>query len=170
MTGYGEASLHSGRLQLSLEVRSVNNRYLKVILRAGEPYHLLEGEFEKVIRKTCKRGTIQVHLHHRRQQTAQDYPLNTAALKSYLTQVQTVARELTLLPAQEQALLSQVLVLPGVVPEDGIGLARVEEDWPLIEPVLEKALAQLQQMRQDEGRAMAQELLLHRETIGRELA
>jgi uncharacterized protein (TIGR00255 family) len=170
MTGYGEASLQTGRLQLSLEVRSVNNRYLKVILRAGEPYHLLEGEFEKVIRKTCKRGTIQVHLHHRRQQSAQDYPLNAAALKSYLSQVQTVAREMTLLPAQEQALLSQVLVLPGVVPEDGIGLARVEEDWPLIEPVLEKALAQLQQMRLDEGRAMGQELLLHRETIGRELA
>jgi uncharacterized protein (TIGR00255 family) len=169
MTGYGEASLQSGPLQIALEVRSVNNRYLKVILRAGEPYHLLEGEFEKVIRKTCKRGTIQVHLHHRRQHAAQDYQLNVTALRSYLGQVQAAARDLGLSPIHEQALFSQALALPGVVPEDGLGIAKVEEDWPLIEPVLEQALARMQQMRQDEGRAMAQELLLHRETIAREL-
>lgn len=170
MTGYGEAGLQSERLQLSLEVRSVNNRYLKVLLRASEPYHLLEAEFEKVVRKTCKRGTIQIHLHHRRQHAAQDFQLNPVALRSYLAQIQQVSREQHLSPGQEQALFSQVLALPGVVPEAGLGPTRIEDDWPLIEPVLEQALARLHQMRRDEGQAMGQELLQLRDAIGRELA
>ncbi len=57
MTGYGEASYQSDLLNLSIELRSVNNRYLKVTLRATEPYNLLEAEFEKVIRRVIKGGT-----------------------------------------------------------------------------------------------------------------
>ena len=40
MTGYGEASYSSDPLQVAIELRSVNNRYLKVSLRAAEPYKL----------------------------------------------------------------------------------------------------------------------------------
>ena len=48
MTGYGEARYQSDQLSLSIELRALNNRYLKVSLRAADPYHLLEAEFEKV--------------------------------------------------------------------------------------------------------------------------
>ena len=58
MTGYGEASHQSDLLNLTLELRSVNNRYLKVSVRATEPYNLLEAEFEKVIRRTIRRGFL----------------------------------------------------------------------------------------------------------------
>src|SRR5213078_1741716 len=60
MTGYGEARFQSEQLTLSIELRALNNRYLKVTVRAPDPYHLLEPEFEKVIRRTVKRGTLQV--------------------------------------------------------------------------------------------------------------
>ena len=33
MTGYGEASAHLGGVQYFLEVRTLNNKYLKVVLR-----------------------------------------------------------------------------------------------------------------------------------------
>ena len=62
MTGYGEARYQSDALHLAVELRAVNNRYLKVILRAAEPYNLLEAEFEKVVRRIVRRGTLQVHL------------------------------------------------------------------------------------------------------------
>ena len=48
MTGFGEAHHQSDAINVSLELRALNNRYLKVSLRATEPYHLLEPEFEKV--------------------------------------------------------------------------------------------------------------------------
>ena len=76
MTGYGEARHQGDALSLSIELRALNNRYLKVSLRAPDPYHLLEAEFEKVIRRLVKRGTIQVHLRCEHQAAADDFRIN----------------------------------------------------------------------------------------------
>lgn len=164
MTGYGEASHQSDELALAIELRALNNRYLKVSLRAADPYHLLEAEFEKVVRRTVRRGTVQVHLRCDKQSAGQDFRINPVALRSYLKQVQDVAQELRLTDSST-AWLGQLLALPGVVPEAGSTAFRLHDDWPLIEKVLEKALTQLQAMRQEEGRAMAQELLSYRDAI-----
>src|SRR5437588_205159 len=114
MTGYGEASFRSDVLNLAIELRSVNNRYLKVTLRAAEPYNLLEAEFEKVIRRSVRRGTVQVHLRVDRQFSPQDFKINAVALRSYLSQLRAVEKEI----GQGEggpALLGPVLALPGVV-------------------------------------------------------
>jgi uncharacterized protein (TIGR00255 family) len=168
MTGYGEATYQSDALNLAIELRAVNNRYLKVSLRAMEPYNLLEAEFEKVIRRSIRRGTIQVHLRCQRQLSPQDFQINAIALRSYLGQVRSVCEELGL-PDGGQSLFGQILALPGVAPEPTLASFRLEDEWPLMEQVLEKALARLQTMRQEEGRAMAQELLQHRDHIASEL-
>ena len=169
MTGYGEARYQSDRLSLSIELRALNNRYLKVALRAADPYHLLEAEFEKVIRRIIKRGTLQVHLRCDRQSAAADFRINAVALSSYVQQLRAAAGELGL-GAGADALMGQVLTLPGVIPEPGGQAHQLHDDWPLMEKVLLEALERLQTMRRDEGRAMAAELLTHRDTIGRHLA
>src|SRR5262249_30104866 len=66
-------------------------------------------------------------------------------------------------------LLGPVLALPGVVPEASGTPLRLEDDWPILERVLEQALAKLQAMRQEEGGAMARELLQLRDHIAAEL-
>jgi uncharacterized protein (TIGR00255 family) len=167
MTGYGDARLQSEQLTLAIELRALNNRYLKVSVRAPDPYHLLEAEFEKVIRRQVKRGTLQVQLRCEKQSTAQDFRLNRVALHSYISQVRAVTAELGL--PDGGAVLAQVLALPGVVVEPGSLTYQLHDDWPIIEKVLLQALGNLQAMRQEEGRAMAQELLSHRDTIGRHL-
>jgi uncharacterized protein (TIGR00255 family) len=168
MTGYGEANHQSDALSVAIELRAVNNRYLKVSLRAAEPYNLLEPEFEKVVRRVVRRGTIQVHLRCQRQMAAQDFQVNAVALRSYVTQVRKVAAEMGLADGGG-GLLAQVLTLPGVVPEPATSSFRLEDDWPLLEKVLQKALERMQTMRQEEGRAMAQELLQIRDHIAGEL-
>jgi uncharacterized protein (TIGR00255 family) len=168
MTGFGEARHQGEPLSLSIELRALNNRYLKVSLRAADPYHLLEAEFEKVIRRTIKRGTLQVHLRCDRQSAAADFRINTVALASYVRQVRDAADQLGL-AGRADALLGQVLALPGVLPEPAGQAHQLHEDWPVIEKVLVEALGSLQAMRREEGRAMARELLALRDTIGRHL-
>src|SRR5690348_499202 len=108
MTGYGEASYQSDRVSLGIELRALNNRYLKVSLRAAEPYNLLEPEFEKVIRRIVRRGTVQVHLRWQRQASAQDYQINGSALRSYVGQLRSLCEELGLRDRGE-VLLAQAL-------------------------------------------------------------
>ncbi|MGL4549600.1 MAG: YicC/YloC family endoribonuclease [Gemmataceae bacterium] len=169
MTGFGEATQASDRLTVAVELRAVNNRYLKVTLRATEPYNLLEPDLEKVIRRTVKRGTLQVHLRVQRPVKAQDYVINAVALRSYLQQVRAASDGLAL-PDGGQSLLAQILALPGVVPEPASGAYSAEEDWPVFEKAVELAVGRMQQMRLDEGRAMASQLLHLRDHIGSELA
>jgi uncharacterized protein (TIGR00255 family) len=167
MTGYADAQAQNESLSVSVELRALNNRYLKVALRATEPYHLLEAEVEKVIRKTVKRGTLQVHLRCHRRTTAHDYQINATALTGYMQQLQKLT---TGLPAPDRAaLFSQVLTLPGVVPEPGGDTSNLDRDWPLLESTLAEALGKLQTMRRDEGRNMAQELLQLRDFIAGQL-
>ncbi len=169
MTGYGEARWQSDHLSLSIELRALNNRYLKVSVRAPDPYHLLEAEFEKVIRRQIKRGTIQLQLRCERQAEPQDFRINTVALASYVQQVRAAAAQLGM-AGQGESLLGQVLTLPGVVPEAGIQASKLHDDWPAIEKVLLEALSQLNGMRKEEGAAMAQELLGLRDAIAKHLA
>lgn len=167
MTGYGEARYQSEALSLAIELRALNNRYLKVSVRATEPYNLLEPEFEKVIRRTVRRGTVHVNLRCQRQYSPQDYKINSIALRSYLEQLRSVWTDLG--PYQGDALLAQALALPGVVAEPGSLGSETTEEWPLLERVLEEALGRLQAMRQEEGRAMGQEFVQHRSVIAEQL-
>jgi uncharacterized protein (TIGR00255 family) len=164
MTGFGEARYQSDQLTLSIELRALNNRYLKVSVRAPDPYHLLEAEFEKVIRRFVRRGTLQLHLRCERQSAVQDFRINQVALTSYIQQIRALGAQLGLKDGGE-TLLGQVLGLPGVVPEAGSQVFHLHEDWPIIEKILQQALEQLNNMRQEEGRAMAQEFLAHRDNI-----
>jgi uncharacterized protein (TIGR00255 family) len=164
MTGYGEAHYQCDALTLAIELRALNNRYLKVSVRAAEPYNLLEPEFEKVLRRTLRRGTVQVQLRCERQFAPQDYRINATALRSYLAQLRGICEELGMRDRGDN-LLPQVLALPGVVPEPGSLAFQHDEEWPLIERVLEEAIGRLQAMRLEEGRAMAQEFLQLRQTI-----
>ncbi|HEV3080825.1 MAG TPA: YicC/YloC family endoribonuclease [Gemmataceae bacterium] len=170
MTGYGEAHYQSESLSLSIELRALNNRYLKVTVRAPEPYNLLEPEFEKVIRRTIRRGTIQLNMHCERQHAAGDFRINATALRSYLGQLRTMESELGIGKLGGEGLLAQVLALPGVVPEPGNSSFDADQEWPVLERVLGEALAKLQDMRQEEGRAMTQEFLLYRDQIAADLA
>lgn len=168
MTGYGEARAETSTLAAAIELRALNNRHLKVMLRAGEPYNLLEPEFEKVIRRTVRRGTIQITLRCERQADSQDYRINTVALQSYLRELRAACADLGLAPTAGE-LVGPTLALPGVVPEPGNFAADVSDDWPFLEKLLEKAVNNLQTMRREEGKAMAQEFLQHRDAVAEQL-
>jgi uncharacterized protein (TIGR00255 family) len=168
MTGHGAARGQIDALHVAVEIRSVNNRYLKLTLRAPEPYNLLESEFEKVVRRFIRRGTILVQLRVDRPFSAQDYRLNTTALQSYIEQIRAACAALPH-SVDPESLLGQVLALPGVAPEGSGAATTIDEEWPAIEGVVVEALEQLQSFRQQEGRRMAQELLIYRSEIGEHL-
>ena len=168
MTGFGEARFQGESLTLAVEVRAVNNRYLKVTVRGSEPYPMLESELEKVIRKHVRRGTFLVHVRCERQQRPQDFRVNSIALSSYLEQIASICAELGL-QNLTSALAGQVLALPGVAPEPGFMGRPADTEWEAVEQTLEGALKRLNAMRRDEGRAMADELLAQRAALSVQL-
>jgi uncharacterized protein (TIGR00255 family) len=166
MTGHGEAHRHADGVSVGVEVRTVNNRYLKFSFRATEGYQSLEPQVESLVRQHVRRGTIQVSLLINREPTAEDYRLNEVVLKGYLAQLEHLVGK----AARDTAVpIASLLALPGVVREPTAGLELIESQWPLIESVLAEALTSLDKMRADEGRSMAADLAANARAIAAEL-
>lgn len=155
MTGYGEAQRQEEHLAVSVELRTVNSRYLKLSLRASEGYASLESQIEAALRTRIKRGTVQMNLRVERQATADDYQINATVLGSYHRQLEKLH---TRLHIAEAVRLESLLALPGVVDETKSHGSNVGDDWPLIEQTLFAAVENLSRMRQGEGQAMAADL------------
>ena len=58
MTGYGEASGELDGVSYAIEIKAVNHRYLKTIIKLPETDAFLEDDIDKVLRKSLSRGTI----------------------------------------------------------------------------------------------------------------
>ncbi len=159
MTGFGEASLDSLGWQVRVEIRTVNNRHLKVNLRAEESLLGLEAEIDRLARGSLIRGTVQVTIDSVRPSRPDAYQINRVALDSYLGQV--IEAMGGRVPDQSVgALIAGILALPGVVPEHAKRAAGNHEgDWAILKPVMEEALSRLGEMRLREGANMAVELL-----------
>lgn len=171
MTGYGDARGQTDTFVCQIEVRSVNNRHLKLMLRAPEPFNLLEAEFEKVVRRFVRRGTLLIQLRIDRNKKAEDFRIDQVALRSYLKQIHDAWTGLdkATRPSLE-SLVGQVVALPGVAVEPGFSGVTVEDEWPALETTLTEALTRLQKMREDEGQRMSRELVGYRDQIAGHLA
>jgi uncharacterized protein (TIGR00255 family) len=161
MTGFGQ----SRTPDLRVELRSVNNRHLKVTVRGSEPYPLLEAELEKVLKRTIKRGTITVFIRAERAVADGGGSLNIPLLKHYTAQIRDAFPD----PAERAALLASVVALPGVTDEAAVTDVPPGE-WDAVEALLNAAAVKLNASRAAEGRAMAAELLSHKATITTALA
>lgn len=161
MTGQGEGRSEQNGVTVAIELRTVNNRYLKLHLRGGEGYASLEKHIEHAIKEKVKRGTINVSLRIHRKSSADDYRLNQVVLGSYVDQLAAINND----PPS----LDLLLQLPGVVEENLDSRGDNEKQWPVVQQALAIALAELTKMRSEEGAAMLVDLTENCETIRLEL-
>lgn len=155
MTGFGEARGQSNGVAVSVEVRTINSRHLKLSFRASEGYQALEPEVEAVTRDIIRRGTVQLNLRVERPATSEDYRIDIAVVENYRKQLATYTGRSEWNDPDD---LRMLLSLPGAVDERRSTDLDPREDWPVIEPVLREALQALSKMRAEEGVALAADL------------
>ena len=166
MTGYGEARRQDERLNVVVEVRSVNNRYLKVVTRCPEAYAALESRIERIVRQCVSRGMISVSIHVRRLDETLQYRLDRPVIEQYWKQISRLAEDLGAAAPRE---LGPVLQLPGVVVEAEPEESLSDIGWPLIREALEEALGRLDEFRRAEGESIEHDLRTQLEMIDGEL-
>jgi uncharacterized protein (TIGR00255 family) len=166
MTGHGEAQCHREHAIVEVEVRTVNNRFLKVSTRINEGFSVLEPLIETAVKQRVRRGTVQVNIRIAREPGPDDFRLNEAVLAGYRQQLEQMAQQWGV---SEPIRLDQLLALPGVVDEKRGAIRSAEDSWPVIESVLLEALENLSRMRVEEGAAMAADLRANCQIIVRQL-
>jgi uncharacterized protein (TIGR00255 family) len=157
MTGFGAARFQDQRRSIEVEVRTVNNRHLKLSAKLSDPYGALEADLEHLVREKVRRGAVQISVRIDRPRQAEDYRLNTVALRSYRDQLRELLGTGSDAGANATG-FAALLGLPGVVEEARPAACDPRDDWPEIARVVTSALDELETARAREGRAMAEEL------------
>lgn len=155
MTGFGEAHFRDETLAVQVEIRTVNNRYLKINTKAPDAYASLEGEIERFVREKVSRGSVNVSIRIEHLGQAGAAPINEVLLTSLLQQLQQFAKAKKVYFQPE---LTNFLTVPGMITDDSRRQYDVEQEWPTIRNVLQEAIAGLHTFRADEGRSMQAEL------------
>ncbi len=154
MTGQGHATGLLGTTSIEVDVRSVNNRFLKVSSKISDRLSSLESSIESLVREFVGRGTVQISVRMTGKPQADEYRLNSVAIEAYARQAIGIAESLGL---SQEISIGHLLQLPGVVDE---GAVDVEDSdlQALAKEVLRQALIELNRMRKQEGLAMGIEL------------
>jgi uncharacterized protein (TIGR00255 family) len=165
MTGHGDARSETGDLSVAVEIRTVNNRYLKISTRYPDGYSSLEGKIEKVVRAGIRRGTAQVQIRVERLNDTASYRINHDVLKSYYDQLTEATRDID----SRTPTLSDLMLLPGIVTDKAEVAVNLEADWPIIKSTIEDAVGKLVEYRTTEGASTAADLREQRAIIGSQL-
>ena len=156
MTGQGSATLTADGITVTVEMRAVNNRHLKINLRCPDSLIALESVIEKSIRSVVGRGTVNVNIKVEKHSRAGDFSIDLDLLTSYRQQLQTE----TTADVSTDTLLS----LPGVVTSKS-GADNSDASRSLILRAVDEALLQFNQMRVTEGEALSSDLDLQIERL-----
>ncbi len=171
MTGYGAAERSDEQVRIAVEIRTVNNRFLKVAQHLPEGLGAVEAAIEKLLRGTITRGTVTVNLVVEPRAAAARVPINKALLEAYLKDLEGFRGGWTKSHDNYyDALLGFVLTLPGVVGGEEVLLTGVDSLPARIEAVVKEAIGRLNAMRDIEGQATAADMRAAMDDMERRIA
>ena len=156
MTGYGRCVVDGDGTATAVEVRSVNNRSLKLISRLSDPVSPAAHRLEERVKERVSRGTVTVTVVHRPPPSEQSLKVSLEAMEGLWRQLDELRQRLGISQAVR---IESLMALPGVM-EDRRSLLGAEPDeaWAQIQDTVEKALDQLVEMRKIEGSTIEADL------------
>jgi uncharacterized protein (TIGR00255 family) len=153
MTGFGaaEGKVAGGRMRV--EIRTVNHRYFNSQFKL--PYDLagLEGELRERLRALLERGHVAVSARWVESPSAAGaVTLDLERARAVVGALKQLKKSLRLKGDPDLAFVAR---LPDVLTVSGNGLAVT---WADVQPIVERAAADVRAMREREGRALVDDL------------
>ena len=162
MTGYGRAVATVNGREFTVELRSVNNRYLDCNVKLPRMLSFAEEAVKQAVKTAVSRGKVDVYISLK-SENANDttVTLNAAVLEGYLTAMRQMVSEFGV---QDDISVSTVSRLPEVFTVDKPEVDEQQLQKDLMEVVAE-ALAGYDAMRCTEGQALDADLRSRGNTI-----
>lgn len=152
------------------ELRSINHRYLELIVRVPDNLHELEGPMREYMRKYIKRGKVECHLRYQPGDVSgSEITINTRLAQHLCKANETIAQLLSESPFTTAAPVNTMDVLhwPGILQIAEVDLELIEDEVLVL---LEKGLQDLVAAREREGSELKTLFLQRLEAMKIEIA
>ena len=156
MTGYGRAEQITPERKISVEVKSVNHRYLDLNIRMPRKLNPFEGQIRNLAKQYMQRGKVDIFI------TFEDYTLEGRALKynkelaeEYMTSFGEMSESFGL---ENDITVSRLARFPDVLVMEDESSSE-EEMWAQLEGTLVEAFRRFADSRAQEGKHLQEDLI-----------
>lgn len=156
MTGFSRVSFGGHGIELDVEVRSVNHRFLDVVVKGPRSYVSFERDIKAIFQRLHRRGRIEVSMTRRAQREGAELEVLPASLDRYVKLYGAACKRYGISTDSLGAFIGQVLLREGhlhdeeaLVPEDEVAV---------LLRVVDEASEALLVMRESEGAALSADL------------
>lgn len=156
MTGFARAEEINKEYKMSVEIKSVNHRYLDMNIKMPRKFNAFEGNIRSVLKEYIQRGKVDVYI------TYEDYAKTTVSLhynkqiaEEYLQYAKAMAEEFDI-PMDLK--VSQLIRFPEVIQTEEVGIDN-EECLDLLEKMLRKVCIAFLESRKAEGENLKKDII-----------
>lgn len=156
MTGYGRAQFADENLKVTVEIKSVNHRFLEPFVKLPRKYSLLEERIKEALRTHLNRGKVDIWIGL--EELSQESGLLKVDKDLAINYYNSLRELAELAGISPEISLYELSCLEGVVTVQEQE-KDLEEIWSKINGPFLEALDQLVEMRKNEGKRLEEELL-----------
>ena len=156
MTGFGRGESSSSGYQVTVEIKTLNSRYLDISVRMPQSIQDKEIKLKECVQKNLSRGKVNLNINVDRTKSAgPDIKLNEELVKSYSSILRNLRSTGNI---DEPVTVSDLLQFNDIFETRKEDEKEVRIIWECTESALETALENLNTMRQNEGRELKDDL------------
>ena len=155
MTGFGRAEESIGDKTFLVDIKSLNGKQFELMLRLPSMLKPFDFEIRKIISKDIIRGSIDCVISLKETGNAKPVTINTDLAKAYYKTLAELSETLELDPSH---ILSTLVKLPEVITPTSETLT--EEEWIDFQKIVAIAINNLNDHRQEEGKALQKDITL----------
>lgn len=155
MTGYGNAEGQLDGATYTVEIKTVNNRFFKSVVKLPDQVAFLEEEIERLLRDSLERGMVNYSLRVSGFDSQSALEIDEQSLRAYSERLMDIGAGLS---GNFTVNLSELLLLPGVMKPAVPDQQQADRIRDKVMNLSTEALGELIKMRSVEGSALAADL------------
>lgn len=163
MTGFGKATVESGDKKIIIEIKSLNSKQLDINLRIPNLYREKEMEIRNLVKTWLERGKVDMSIYFDNSESEKTVAVNRPVVEQYFRQMVDVAGSLGI-TTNDNELLQTIMRFPDTLKQQTEELK--EEEWDRLKSGIEKALAEIDKFRIQEGKVLIEDILHRIHLIG----
>ena len=154
MTGYAFKESASEQMNISVEIKSVNSRYLDLTINLPPYLNKLENRLRALVMQKIQRGKVDIYIKVKNFTSCETVTADVEAAKAFYSALKNVAEAI--------GKSTEDIPLSLVIAQNGVLIAEpqydVEKYWKNLEPLFADALGNFLEDRRREGENLAKDL------------
>jgi len=154
MTGYGRSTGQYQDKLITVDLKSLNSKFMDLRIRTPQNYRSKEVEIRKILNDVLTRGKVELNIDIKSENGADVQAINHRLFKSYYNDINSLQKELGF---DTGDIVQTILRIQNVISQEEASID--EDEWNTLTDILSNTVTEFNKFRAQEGAAMEKDLI-----------